>query len=277
MRNCWYLPADFTALGYDGSHNLSKELRKDILPLAMQYMTPSVVAILGQLAITASVMSSMDSSMLSASSLITRNVYHFILRPTASDTEISMVLRGMIWVVGVIATATAISAHSVLGLWTFSSDMVYVLLFPQFVALFYLRKRSNAYGAVFGFVVGVLSRALCGEPMILLPALIHLPLYDAERGQQFPFRTMCMLLSLFSLLLGSAIAKSLFRAGILPDVCRSFVEPEQRHHGEGATTAAGTSPTSGSTVAASRGRHCCSGCAHRHHLQFCRPLQLRRS
>ncbi|KAL1475186.1 hypothetical protein MTO96_020110 [Rhipicephalus appendiculatus] len=82
MRNCCCLPADFTALGYNGSHNLSKELSKDILPQAIHYMTPSVVAILGQLAITASVMSSMDSSMLSASSLITRNVYHFILRPT---------------------------------------------------------------------------------------------------------------------------------------------------------------------------------------------------
>ncbi|XP_037509134.1 high-affinity choline transporter 1-like [Rhipicephalus sanguineus] len=70
----------------------------------------------------------------------------------------------MIWVVGVIATATAISAHSVLGLWTFSSDMVYVLLFPQFVALFYLRKRSNAYGAVFGLHVDLLLR-LCVRPL----------------------------------------------------------------------------------------------------------------
>ncbi|KAH6944046.1 hypothetical protein HPB50_001419 [Hyalomma asiaticum] len=73
---------NFTALGYNGSYNLSWELRKDVLPQAMHYMTPSVVAILGQLAITASVMSSMDSSMLSASSLITRNIYHFIIRPT---------------------------------------------------------------------------------------------------------------------------------------------------------------------------------------------------
>ncbi|XP_037564195.2 high-affinity choline transporter 1-like [Dermacentor silvarum] len=246
---------NFTALGYSGAHNLSKELSKDILPQAMHYMTPSVVAILGQLAITASVMSSMDSSMLSASSLITRNVYHFIIRPTASDTEISLVLRGMIWVVGVIATATAISARSVLGLWTLSSDMVYVLLFPQFVALFYLRKRSNAYGAVLGFVVGVISRTLCGEPLLQLPALIQLPFYEAERGQQFPFRTMCMLLSLTSLLLGSAIAKTLFRAGVLPDVCRSFVEPEKRQHDESPSAAAAPAtdavPEAASTTVAS--------------------------
>ncbi|XP_070384850.1 high-affinity choline transporter 1-like isoform X3 [Dermacentor albipictus] len=236
--------ADFTALGYGGAQNLSKELSKDILPQAIHYMTPSVVAILGQLAITASVMSSMDSSMLSASSLITRNVYHLIIRPTASDTEISLVLRSMIWLVGVIATATAISAHSVLGLWSLSSDMVYVLLFPQFVALFYLRKRSNAYGAVLGFVVGVISRALCGEPLLRLPALIQLPSYDAERGQQFPFRTMCMLLSLMSLLLGSAIAKALFRAGLLPDVWRSFVEPDKRQREESPSAPAAAASTS---------------------------------
>ncbi|XP_070384849.1 high-affinity choline transporter 1-like isoform X2 [Dermacentor albipictus] len=235
---------NFTALGYGGAQNLSKELSKDILPQAIHYMTPSVVAILGQLAITASVMSSMDSSMLSASSLITRNVYHLIIRPTASDTEISLVLRSMIWLVGVIATATAISAHSVLGLWSLSSDMVYVLLFPQFVALFYLRKRSNAYGAVLGFVVGVISRALCGEPLLRLPALIQLPSYDAERGQQFPFRTMCMLLSLMSLLLGSAIAKALFRAGLLPDVWRSFVEPDKRQREESPSAPAAAASTS---------------------------------
>ncbi|KAH6944047.1 hypothetical protein HPB50_001420 [Hyalomma asiaticum] len=99
-----------------------------------------------------------------------------------------------------------------------------------------------------GFLVGVLSRALCGEPVLLLPALIHLPLYDAERGQQFPFRTMCMLLSLCSLILGSAIAKSLFQAGILPDVWRSFVSPEQRQREEGPTAAAATSPPMDPTV-----------------------------
>ncbi|XP_065293061.1 high-affinity choline transporter 1-like isoform X4 [Dermacentor albipictus] len=162
----------------------------------------------------------------------------------ASDTEISLVLRSMIWLVGVIATATAISAHSVLGLWSLSSDMVYVLLFPQFVALFYLRKRSNAYGAVLGFVVGVISRALCGEPLLRLPALIQLPSYDAERGQQFPFRTMCMLLSLMSLLLGSAIAKALFRAGLLPDVWRSFVEPDKRQREESPSAPAAAASTS---------------------------------
>ncbi|XP_072145336.1 high-affinity choline transporter 1-like [Dermacentor andersoni] len=233
---------NFTALGYGGAHNLSKELSKDILPQAIHYMAPSVVGIVGQLAITASVMSSMDSSILSASSLITRNVYHFIIRPTASDTEISLVLRGMIWLVGVIATATAISARSVVGLWSLSSDMLYVLLFPQFVALFYLRKRSNAYGAVLGFVVGGISRALCGEPLLQLPALIQLPSYDAERGQQFPFRTLCMLLSLVSLLLGSAIAKALFRAGVLLDVCRSFVEPDKQQREESSSAPAAAAP-----------------------------------
>lgn len=47
----------------------------------MHYMTPSYLSTLGLIAITAAIMSSVDSSMLSASSLVTRNIYHSIFRP----------------------------------------------------------------------------------------------------------------------------------------------------------------------------------------------------
>ena len=46
-----------------------------VLPLCLQYLTPPVVAFFGLGAISAAVMSSTDSSMLSASTLMARNLY----------------------------------------------------------------------------------------------------------------------------------------------------------------------------------------------------------
>ncbi|XP_065282039.1 high-affinity choline transporter 1-like isoform X1 [Dermacentor albipictus] len=213
---------NFTAAGYQGPFNLAEEERPKVLPHALHHMTPSFVAVLGQLAITAAVMSSVDSSMLSASQLITRNIYHVILRPSATDLEMCVVLRCMICLVGVVATSMALRVSSVLSLWTLSSDLVYVLLFPQFVALFFLRHRVNAYGSALGFFAGLVLRFLCGEPAFGLPALLQLPLYDSERGQQFPFRTLCMMLSLSGQLLGSAATAAFFRVGHFRDYWHCF-------------------------------------------------------
>ena len=52
-----------------------------VLPLTLQYLTPSWVAFFGLGAISAAVMSSTDSSMLSASTMIARNVWKTVFRP----------------------------------------------------------------------------------------------------------------------------------------------------------------------------------------------------
>ena len=52
-----------------------------VLPLCLQYLTPTWVAFFGLGAISAAVMSSTDSSMLSASTMMARNVYRTVLRP----------------------------------------------------------------------------------------------------------------------------------------------------------------------------------------------------
>ena len=52
-----------------------------VVPLVLQYLTPPVVAVIELGAVSAAVMSSADSSMLSASTLFAQNVYKPVFRP----------------------------------------------------------------------------------------------------------------------------------------------------------------------------------------------------
>lgn len=56
-----------------------------VLPLVLQYLTPGFVSCLGLGAVSAAVMSSSDSSILSAASMFARNVYKLIFRQNVSD------------------------------------------------------------------------------------------------------------------------------------------------------------------------------------------------
>ena len=89
---------------------------KVVLPLALQYLTPKAVAFFGLGAVSAAVMSSTDSSMLSASTMIARNFYQIVFRPKASDKEIIWVLWGCIIVNCCIATSLAIVYRSIYDL-----------------------------------------------------------------------------------------------------------------------------------------------------------------
>nr|XP_054920431.1 high-affinity choline transporter 1-like [Dermacentor andersoni] len=154
---------NFTAAGYPGPWQLSD--KSSVLPQSIRYLTTPVVSIMGMLGITAAVMSSADSSMFSASAMVTKNVYHVLIRPDASETEVAVILRIAVCLIGASATYLALSVHSVLELWTLCSDVVYVLLFPQFVCIFYL-KDTNTYGSIIGGYRVRADQDRCGERQV---------------------------------------------------------------------------------------------------------------
>lgn len=89
------------------------------------------------------------------------------------------------------------------------SDLVYCILFPQLLMVVHFKKYCNTYGSLAAYIVALLIRISGGEPIMGLPALIHFPGYDPEgEGRQlFPFRTMAMIISLFTLVSVSWITK----------------------------------------------------------------------
>lgn len=72
----------------------------------------------------------------------------------------------------------------------------------------HFKNFCNTYGSLSAYCVALLIRLSGGEPMLGLPALIHFPGYDEENNRQlFPFRTMAMITSLFTLVFVSWLTK----------------------------------------------------------------------
>ncbi|XP_048524061.1 high-affinity choline transporter 1 [Dendroctonus ponderosae] len=202
--------------GYKGPFPLTTEETGMILPMVLQYLTPDFVSFLGLGAVSAAVMSSADSSVLSASSMFARNVYRLIFRQKASEMEIVWVMRVAILIVGFLATVMALTIPSIYGLWSMCSDLVYVILFPQLLMVVHFKEHCNTYGSLAAYIIAFLVRVSGGEPLMSLPALIHFPGYDeVNQVQKFPFRSVAMLLSLITLVFVSWGTKHVFETGKL--------------------------------------------------------------
>ena len=183
-----------------------------VLPYVLKYLTPSVVATIGLGAVAAAVMSSVDSSILSAASLFVWNVYKPQLRPDSGDRELAWMLRVSVILVGVAATTLALTIQSVYALWYLCADLVYVVLFPQLVMALYC-KTSNRAGAVAGIIVGLTLRVGGGEPLFGIPVLLPYP-WQSLNGEttDFPFRTFAMLGAVLSIWFVSRMTRNRFPA-----------------------------------------------------------------
>ncbi|KAM9032322.1 LOW QUALITY PROTEIN: high affinity choline transporter 1-like [Sarcophilus harrisii] len=190
-----------------------------ILPIVLQYLCPVYISFFGLGAVSAAVMSSAASSILSASSMFARNIYQLSFRQNASDREIVWVIRITVFLFGAAATAMALLTKSVYGLWYLSSDLVYIIIFPHLLCVLFI-KGTNTYGALIGYVLGLIFRITGGEPYLYLQPLILYPGYyrdeDGIYRQRFPFKTFAMSISFLTNIFVSYLAKYLFKSGILP-------------------------------------------------------------
>jgi len=174
-----------------------------ILPHVVRYLTNPWVATIGLGAVAAAVMSSVDSSILSASSLATWNVYRPLFKPKATSEKLAKVIKRSVWIIGVAATLLALKVESVYVLWALCSDFVYCLLFPALVTALF-DKRANAWGAAAGFAVALILRFGGGEPALGLPPILPYPMIE-DGVVLFPFRTFSMICGLITILVVSRL------------------------------------------------------------------------
>ncbi|XP_033309945.1 high-affinity choline transporter 1-like isoform X2 [Bombus bifarius] len=192
----------------------------NVLPIVLRYLTPQWVSFVGLGAISAAVMSSADSSILASSSMFSRNVYRLTLRPKATERELNWILRISVVMITVLSTLIALTVDSVYYLSYLSSDLVYVVLFPQLLTVIHWPSLVDTYGCLAGYFVAVVLRLCGGERGLGVPALIEYPFYDTEtQSQKFPFRTGAMIVALFTQLITSFFTRNLLGKGYFPRCC----------------------------------------------------------
>ncbi|MGB0863043.1 MAG: sodium:solute symporter family protein [Saprospiraceae bacterium] len=184
-----------------------------ILPYVVRYLTPTAVVTVGLGAIAAAVMSSVDSSVLSASSLASWNVYRPLFKPDINQDQLNKAIKTSIWIIGIAATLIALNVQSVYALWFLCSDFVYCLLFPQLVTALF-DKKANTIGSICGFVIGVILRFGGGEAALNIPILIDYPMIE-EGVVLFPFRTLAMVSSLLTIIIVSRLTQKWSKARVL--------------------------------------------------------------
>ncbi|XP_045559976.1 high-affinity choline transporter 1 isoform X2 [Salmo salar] len=208
-----------------------------VLPLALHYLTPPWVSVVGIGAVAAAVMSSMDSVLLSSASMFTHNIYKGTLKAQASDRECVWVIRASVLLVGLAGAGLAFAEDSVFAFWLMSGDLIYCLVFPQLICVLHCRC-ANGYGATAGYLVAVTLRLLSGEPLLRLPTALLFPGWREEGGvirQYFPFRTLVMLVSLVCIPLASSLATLAFSHRLLPrswDLLAALGEEERGKEGD---------------------------------------------
>jgi len=186
----------------------------ETLPLMLKQTAPAWVSLLGLLAIVGAVTSSFSSSVLSAASMFSWNCCKRLFRPQLGPDAMKRLIRISVAVLGGGALLMALRVQSVQALWFFTSDLVFVLLFPQLIyALF--DPAANRIGSMAAFGVSLVLRVGGGEPLLGIRPLIPYPelftshpaqWYDPATGAMlFPYKTMAAVAGLVLLPLVSRL------------------------------------------------------------------------
>jgi high affinity choline transporter 7 len=161
------------------------------MPLLFAQAVPPVIGLLGLAAIIGAVTSSFSSSILSAGSMLSWNCLKRLVWPSLSVGQMRRVIRSSIFLFGAMATVLALKVQSVQALWFFTSDLVFVLLFPQLLCALFDPK-ANRTGSIVAFIVSLALRVGGGEPLLSVPAFIAYP-------ETVPFRVVAAMSGLILL------------------------------------------------------------------------------
>lgn len=129
------------------------------------------------------------------------------------------VIRVVVAFVGTVGTLLTSLRNSVLLFWFLCSEVAYIIIFPQLVCILFFNI-SNGYGAVIGFLVGLVVRVLGGDSFLGITPIIHFPGCTLEGGvyvQYAPVKTISMLSAVSTILFFSYLTSVLFNKGWLPD------------------------------------------------------------
>ena len=209
-------PTLIGVIGYNfdwsGIGVLAPENASMILPYVLRYVVSPVIGALGLGGVAAAVMSSVDSSILSASSMFTWNIYKPLFNSKATERQIKATLRIAIVIVGTISSILALNIKSVYALWYFCSDIVYIMLFPALTAALFFKK-ANKYGVYSALGIALFLRFMGGIPEFGFKPIFHYWIWDVESDTVlFPFRTMSMLTGLIAIIVVSNLTQKILPA-----------------------------------------------------------------
>jgi high affinity choline transporter 7 len=182
----------------------------EVLPLQLRLAVPGWVGVVGLGAVAAAVMSSCDSSILSATSMAAWNGWKRLVRPHATAHEMVWLMRGLIVFIGIVATVIGLAVPSVTALWYLCGDVVYIVLFPALVLALFDQK-ANRLGTMTGIVVASVLRIGGGEPSLSIPQTLPYPVWVEGGMVAFPFRTMAMVAGLVAAIAVSRVTSTIDR------------------------------------------------------------------
>lgn len=155
-------PVLLGSIMFEMDPGLTLEETEMILPfLAMKYLPPSLTVVFA-IALVAALMSSSDSALLAASSVVGRNVLRY-LRPGADPALILKVTRLCIPLIAAASLLIALYAQTIYMLAVITWSLILVGLFAPFAAGYFWKKcnQSGAVAALLGGLVVWAGLVIC--------------------------------------------------------------------------------------------------------------------